>query len=364
MDRSNAILDRLPVLGICGFSGSGKTTLIEKLIPLLTAKGLKIAVVKHGAHKIVTDTPGKDSDRLYRAGANVYLQGHKEEFFRIHPSGESTLLNMLSDLSRDHDLVLIEGRKNIPVNKVWLLSENESNPPAEIEKILSTLPRDTDRLAAVMSFIENWLPGQWEKTPVNGCILIGGKSSRMGNPKHLIAENGKTWLEKSVDVLTSVTANVVISGDGDIPEELSEFPQLPDVPGIGGPMAGILTCMRREPHSSWLVVSCDLPDLSADALNWLISTRKPGVWATLPRLNGSENIEPLLAHYDFRSQHLLEKLVFDSVFSPAKISSSSKVINPSPPDRLSCSWKNINTKEELLSKRSKPVNISKDERHR
>jgi molybdopterin-guanine dinucleotide biosynthesis protein B len=40
-------LDRLPILGFVGYSGSGKTTLLCKLLPLLTARGLRIAVIKH-----------------------------------------------------------------------------------------------------------------------------------------------------------------------------------------------------------------------------------------------------------------------------------------------------------------------------
>ena len=347
----NEMLDRLPVLGICGFSGAGKTTLIEKIIPLLTEKGLKVAVVKHDAHRIVVDTPGKDSDRLFRAGADVFLQGQEEEFFRIHPSDDSNLLNMLSELTREYDLVLVEGRKYIPINKMWLLSDGETAPPSEIDKIISILPRGSDRLTALTAFLENWLPRQWEKTPVYGCILIGGKSSRMGKPKHLIVENGITWLEKSVDLLKPVTKNVVISGAGEVPDNLSEIIRIPDVPDVKGPMAGILSCMRWAPYASWLVVSCDMPYLTEEALKWLLSTRKPGVWSALPMPRESENIEPLLAYYDFRSHPLLEKLAFGGEFAPAQISYSSKVIITSPPDGISATWKNINTKDELKSHR-------------
>ncbi|MEO6423501.1 MAG: molybdopterin-guanine dinucleotide biosynthesis protein MobB, partial [Candidatus Nitrotoga sp.] len=32
------------IIGFAGYSGSGKTTLLEKVIPFLTAQGLRIAV--------------------------------------------------------------------------------------------------------------------------------------------------------------------------------------------------------------------------------------------------------------------------------------------------------------------------------
>ena len=52
-----------------GHSGSGKTTLIEKLLRELSGRGLRIATIKHAHHKVVLDTPGKDSWRYKQAGA-------------------------------------------------------------------------------------------------------------------------------------------------------------------------------------------------------------------------------------------------------------------------------------------------------
>ncbi|MDX2457624.1 MAG: molybdopterin-guanine dinucleotide biosynthesis protein MobB, partial [Gammaproteobacteria bacterium] len=39
-----------PVLGFAAFSGTGKTTLLEKLIPQLTERGIRISMVKHAHH--------------------------------------------------------------------------------------------------------------------------------------------------------------------------------------------------------------------------------------------------------------------------------------------------------------------------
>ena len=338
------MLSDLPVFGICGCSGSGKTTLIEKLIPLLTARGLKVCVVKHDVHGFNVDFTGKDSDRFFRAGADVLLQGQEEEFFRVHSSYEHELSRTLISISRRYDVVLVEGHKDTPVTKVWLLSEREKHPFHGIREIAATLPRDTDRIGKVMSIFDDWLPRQWMRTPVFGCVLIGGKSTRMGTPKHLLFENGRTWLEKITDMLKQVTHQVVIAGDGTVPENLTDIVRLADVPGIYGPMAGILSAMRWAPHASWLVVACDLQNISPEALQWLLSTRKPGVWASFPRVIESGDVEPLLAHYDFRSHILLEKLAEKGVFMPAQIVKNPKVNKISPPDHLTAAWTNINTK--------------------
>ncbi|MDP6460361.1 MAG: molybdopterin-guanine dinucleotide biosynthesis protein MobB, partial [Gemmatimonadota bacterium] len=60
-----------PVLAVCGWSGSGKTTLLDRVIPEITARGLSVAALKHDAHGLKVDPRGKDSDRLFRAGADV-----------------------------------------------------------------------------------------------------------------------------------------------------------------------------------------------------------------------------------------------------------------------------------------------------
>ena len=96
------------------------------------------------------------------------------------------------------------------------------------------------------------------------------------------------------------------------------------------------------------MAACDLPLLSLPALEWLLSTRAPGVWATLPQLRGQDGrIEPLLAHYDFRSLPLLENRAAEGDFSLARLGTHPKVIVPSPPSSLVPAWQDVNTPAEL-----------------
>ena len=83
------MLADLPIFAICGHSGSGKTTLLEALLSRLRASGLALAVAKFHAHRIDVDRPGKDSDRLFRTGADVFLQGPDEGFSRTLPAGRA-----------------------------------------------------------------------------------------------------------------------------------------------------------------------------------------------------------------------------------------------------------------------------------
>ncbi len=55
----------IPVFSFVAFSGTGKTTFLEKLIPQLKARGLRVAVYKHDAHEFEIDKKGKDELAVY-----------------------------------------------------------------------------------------------------------------------------------------------------------------------------------------------------------------------------------------------------------------------------------------------------------
>ncbi|MEO6081052.1 MAG: molybdopterin-guanine dinucleotide biosynthesis protein B [Steroidobacteraceae bacterium] len=101
------------VLGIVGWSGSGKTALLIRLIPLLTARGLRVATLKHAHHEFDVDTPGKDSWEHRQAGASEVIICSARRWVQMHELGnapEPTLAQLLRRVT-PCDLVLIEGFK-------------------------------------------------------------------------------------------------------------------------------------------------------------------------------------------------------------------------------------------------------------
>src|ERR1700733_14978034 len=106
-------MNRARILGIVGWSGSGKTTLIIKLLPLLVARGLRIATLKHAHHNFDVDQPGKDSYEHRRAGAGEVLMSSAQRWAQMHELGtdaELTLMQLLQRVS-PCDLILVEGFK-------------------------------------------------------------------------------------------------------------------------------------------------------------------------------------------------------------------------------------------------------------
>jgi len=101
------------IIGLAGWSGSGKTTLVTSVIPVLTARGLKVATVKHAHHDFDIDQPGKDSWRHRQAGASEVAIVSSRRWAIVHElrtEPEPPLAEVLAKLS-PADLVIVEGFK-------------------------------------------------------------------------------------------------------------------------------------------------------------------------------------------------------------------------------------------------------------
>jgi len=101
-----------PVLCVVGFSGSGKTTYLEKLIPALKIRGLRLGVIKHDAHSFEVDIPGKDSWRLTQAGADITVIASPDKIAIMEKwDREEDLSRVAGRLRGKVDLILTEGYK-------------------------------------------------------------------------------------------------------------------------------------------------------------------------------------------------------------------------------------------------------------
>lgn len=99
----------IPIYSVVAYSGTGKTTFLEKLIPALKKRGLRVAVFKHDAHDFQIDREGKDSYRLTAAGADMTLlaSARRAVVMENRPVEVETLLKQVHDV----DLILTEGFK-------------------------------------------------------------------------------------------------------------------------------------------------------------------------------------------------------------------------------------------------------------
>ena len=167
----------------------------------------------------------------------------------------------------------------------------------------------------------------------------------MGRPKSLLALAGETFVERVIAAMRSRVEQLVLLGDGPMPPAGEGLTRLPDVPGVAGPLAGILAAMHSEPHAGWLIVACDLPKLRPEALDWLLSERSADHWAVLPMVQPGR-AEPLLAVYEPEARILIERRVRLGVMAPSDLAGEPRVHSPTPPAALCECWANINTPQQ------------------
>lgn len=136
----------MKLFGITGWKNAGKTTLMVALVELLTARGLRVATVKHAHHNFDIDHEGKDSFRHRAAGATEVIISSANRWALIHENRgqgedeeEARLEDLLAHLSPDIDLVLVEGFKSGAHEKIQVYRgrENETLLAPEDKSIVA-----------------------------------------------------------------------------------------------------------------------------------------------------------------------------------------------------------------------------------
>ena len=160
----------LPMLGITGYSGSGKTTLLEKLLPQLKQRGLRPAVIKHSHHHAQVDKPGKDSWRMKDAGASQVIMAcdHRWALMTETPQQHISLPYLCEQFDHElTDLILVEGFKQEPIEKILLHRQDMTKPLPDIDDLVLAVATDypltadkpcldINNIAQVADFITAW----------------------------------------------------------------------------------------------------------------------------------------------------------------------------------------------------------------
>jgi molybdopterin-guanine dinucleotide biosynthesis protein A len=293
----------------------------KTVLPGLQDKNIRTAVIVRGG-KIVR---GSALDDFSEADCESTL---------IISQSDSCKPALISDIFRYADMVFIVGA-------VSTLETEISSTTFIVKDFLGDS-------AGAIQYLFDIAQSRLDEKEVWACILIGGKSSRMGKPKHLLPhQNGQSWLERNVELVKEKVTGVAISGGGELPASLQHYPRLQDIPGVQGPLTGLISATRWLPDVSWLVCACDLPAVTPEAIDWLLGDRLPGRWAKVPRLSGQQRGEPLLARYEPQCGPLFEAIGRSGRFSLHRMFANDKIYMEEVPADLEGSWRNVNTPAEL-----------------
>lgn len=138
---------------IAGWSGSGKTTLVEKLLPALKKKKLKVGTLKHHHGALELDKPGKDSWRHRQAGADKTIIAAPGCVGIVLTVDHEPLLDELISLMSDMDIVIVEGYKKDKKPKIEIFrAAVHENPGFLDDPDLIAIASDTDLISPVPVF--------------------------------------------------------------------------------------------------------------------------------------------------------------------------------------------------------------------
>ena len=133
---------------------------------------------------------------------------------------------------------------------------------------------------------------------VEGFILVGGASSRMGADKASLLLNGKTTVSLISEALRPVTSKVSLVGTS-FEATNSGLPGVPDLHAHWGPLGGIQAALHACGAERCLVIACDLPFVTSELLASLleIASEANTTPAAVVPLQSDGRPQPLCAVY-------------------------------------------------------------------
>ncbi|MEO8885995.1 MAG: NTP transferase domain-containing protein [Mucilaginibacter sp.] len=271
----------------------------------------------------------------------------------------------------DADLVLVNGNHQQAKAQVVIVYNNKkASLQKRIEQLtnvqLILLAEPTDE---IFDFVKEAIP-HWQNIPVyslddreniitffedkmqqavpalNGLVLAGGKSVRMGHDKGLVNWHGKQQRYYMADMLKAHCKEVFISCRTEQKNEIdTAYNTLADTFIDLGPYGAILSAFRENPDKALLVIACDLPLMDNETLAYLIANRDPSAIATAFKSGFDDFPEPLITIWEPKSYPVLLAWLAQGYSCPRKVLINSDIglLQAPNPDALT----NVNTPEDL-----------------
>jgi molybdopterin-guanine dinucleotide biosynthesis protein MobB len=300
------------MLHIVGRKRSGKTDLMVGIIRTLTARGYRIAAVRHSPHVHKVDAEGTDTEQYKKAGAigAALITANATNLFIPAGSLDEKLAPVKRAFRHCH-LVLVEGGNKEGREKIEVLSPTTEPLCLGDTNLRAVVSRDYtapgvptfkhEEIERLCSFIEE----RYVKTSLSGAIIAGGKSSRLGVNKALLPLQGRLVIERMLETLSPIVSSIKIIANNPSDYRSLNIETVSDLRPGCGPLSGIHAALSLSPTEYVLIVSCDLPLITADKLGPLLF-EYPGYDITMFK---HKLFEPLCAIYRRTCLPALEELI-------------------------------------------------------
>lgn|GEM_PF-202737 len=300
------------IISIVGRKGSGKTRLLTALLESLTARGFRIAAVRHTPHSHRLDTDGTDTALFSAAGAaGTALAAAQETALFLPAATWDEKTAVIGRTFAGCHLVLMEGGMQHGLEKIEIVPDGAAPLCGDDGSLRACVgrPRNMSRIpcfaADDIDGICAFLEARYLKPQLSAAVMAGGKSSRLGRNKALLQLGGATVIEHVIATVSAFAAPVTIITNS--PEHFRHLgcAAAPDLRPGCGPLSGIHAALSQSSTDYVLVKSCDIPLIGADHLHLLCSSY-PGHDITMFK---TSRFEPLCAIYRRTCLPALEELI-------------------------------------------------------
>ncbi len=274
-------------------------------------------------------------------------------------------------LFNETDLILVNGNHNEAAKQIVVIDKvKEASLLKRIDQLKNVqLILLNDNVDGIFDFVKEAVP-HWQSISVlslnetdniiaflekqmeqsipvlNGLVLAGGKSVRMGFDKSIIEWHGKEQRDFMADTLKEICDDVFISCRADQQQEINSYKTIADTFTGLGPYGAILSAFRENPDAAWLVTASDLPLLDKATLQYLKDYRNVSAVATTFESPHDGLPEPLITIWEPKAYPILLSFLAQGYSCPRKVlrNNNVEIIKAQHPQKLM----NVNTEEELI----------------
>jgi len=269
----------------------------------------------------------------------VYKKGYAELNVPSKPDIYSS-----SMYTNDSDLILINGNHHQGTKQIVVIDKIKSSSLLkrihQVTDLFMILVKDGDIPDLVHKKISNDTPvypfhetEKWlayignhidrERPPVYGLLLNGGKSSRMGVSKAALQVGNETMFQRSHRLLNAICEKTFCSIRVD--QIVGKIPVIHDRFIDFGPYGGILSAFMKYPDVAWLVMAVDMPRVSQENLQLLLTRRNSSKLATAFHNEKTGFPDPLLTIWEPKAYAHLLRFVSIGYSCPRKVLINSEI---------------------------------------
>ena len=153
-------------------------------------------------------------------------------------------------------------------------------------------------------------------------ILAGGKSSRFGRDKAMLAINGVRLIDLALEKCGTLFSEVLVVGRSPEGFGVPGARAVPDIYPNAGPLGGIHAGLRASSNQTCFVTACDMPNLSLPTVKKLLEASEDYDVALLK--TGGE-MQPLFAVYKKSLLPEIERLLEEKIYRIVRLYDAARV---------------------------------------